>query len=117
MSATLRSIVRVALCDLYLKVEGRELPDGNIIETLESSEISITISLNRRQLVPLRLTDTEFSEMEKTIIEAINSDTLTGEQVAAKSGYPYDGSLKAALASLRRRGVLGNAHPGYFVRR
>ena len=57
------------------------------------------------------------SEMESTILEALGADTLTGQQIADRAGYPYEAGLRAALAGLRRRGILGGAtgSPGYFV--
>jgi hypothetical protein len=58
----------------------------------------------------------ELSETEKNIIEALNTDTLTGEKLAAKAGYPPNSNFKSTLAGLRKRGILGNRAPGYFVK-
>jgi hypothetical protein len=57
-----------------------------------------------------RLTDTE-----RNILEALGADRLTGEQLAKRAGYPFNSNFKGTLSSLRKRGVLGNAAPGYFV--
>lgn len=53
------------------------------------------------------------NEMERCIIEALGAETLTGEQLAQRSGYPHDSRFRHVLASLRRRGVLLNLCPGY----
>ncbi len=55
------------------------------------------------------------SQMEADILEALGAGTLTGQQIAARAGYPYEASLRACLAALRRRGLLGGppGSPGY----
>jgi hypothetical protein len=57
------------------------------------------------------------SHMEECVIEALGGDTLTGQQIALKAGYPYDASLRQCLAAMRRRGILGGRQgvPGYWV--
>jgi hypothetical protein len=57
------------------------------------------------------------SEMEACVLEALGNRTMTGQQIADGAGYPYEATLRACLASLRRRGVLGGSPgaPGYFV--
>jgi hypothetical protein len=56
------------------------------------------------------------NEMEQNILEALGSDTLTGQQLAERAGYPSDsGTFRQVLASMVRRGVLGNMRPGYYV--
>jgi hypothetical protein len=52
-----------------------------------------------------------FSEMEECVFKALESDTLTGQQIADRAGYPFDSALRACLAALRRRGILGG-RPG-----
>jgi hypothetical protein len=63
-----------------------------------------------RQAVPVKLND-----LERDIVEALGKDTLTGETIAERINRDYDSNLKAALASMRRRGILGNRSPGYYV--
>ena len=53
--------------------------------------------------------------IEKNIIEALGTDTLTLEQIAPKAGYEVNGHFKEAVSSLTKRGILGNRRPGYFV--
>lgn len=57
----------------------------------------------------------ELNEAEQNIIEALHTETLTGEKLAKKAGYPYNSNFKSTLSSLRKRYILGNNAPGYFV--
>ncbi len=57
----------------------------------------------------------ELRTIEKNIIEALGTDTLTLEQLAPKAGYEVNGHFKGAVSSLSKRGILGNKRPGYFV--
>ena len=57
------------------------------------------------------------NELEREIVEALGKDTLTGEQIARRVNRAYDSTLKTTLASMRRRGILGNRCPGYYVSR
>jgi hypothetical protein len=60
--------------------------------------------------------DARFNEAEEAIVEVLKRHgLLTGPQLAALAGYPYDGYMRSILASLRRRGVIGNKSPGYHV--
>ena len=58
----------------------------------------------------LQLTDTE-----KNVIEAINTKTLMGQEIADKAGYPFNSNFKNTLSSLRKRNILGNKMPGYYL--
>jgi len=55
------------------------------------------------------------STTESNIIEALGTDTLTFEQLAAKTGYEVSGHFRRTVSSLSKRGILGNKRPGYFV--
>jgi len=57
----------------------------------------------------------DLNTIEKNIIEALGTDTLTLEQLAPKAGYEVGGYLKQAVASLSKRGIIVNKRPGYFV--
>ena len=57
----------------------------------------------------------ELRTIERNIIEALGTDTLTLEQLAPKAGYEVNGHFKKAVSSLSKRGILGNKRPGYFV--
>ena len=57
----------------------------------------------------------ELRTIEKNIIEALGTNTLTLEQLAPKAGYEANGHFKKAVSSLSKRGILGNRRPGYFV--
>ncbi|MHC4664461.1 MAG: hypothetical protein ACYS9T_00715 [Planctomycetota bacterium] len=58
---------------------------------------------------------TELTDSESNIMEALSTNVLTGEQLATRAGYPYNSNFKNTLSSLRKRGILGNKAPGYFV--
>lgn len=57
----------------------------------------------------------KLNDAEQNIVEALNTATLTGEKLAEKAGYPYNSNFKSTLSSLRKRGIVGNKSPGYFV--
>jgi hypothetical protein len=65
----------------------------------------------------LTLNDAEhgLDDAEQDIIEAIGNETLTGEKLAKKAGRPYNFKFKSSLSGLRKRGILGNKKPGYFL--
>jgi hypothetical protein len=52
---------------------------------------------------------------ERNIIEALGEGPLTVEQLAIKAGYELSGHFRKTVASLRKRGILGNNRPGYYV--
>lgn len=60
-------------------------------------------------------TEQKFTDTEENILEALGRDTMIGEKLAKKAGYPYNSNFKSTLSSLRKRGILGNKSPGYFV--
>jgi hypothetical protein len=57
------------------------------------------------------------SELEAAAIQAAEeaTDTLTGEEIAHRAGYPFNSRFREALAGLVRRGRLVNDRPGYRV--
>jgi len=57
----------------------------------------------------------QLNDTDKNIIEALGTKTLIGEELAKKAGYPFNSNFKSTLSSLRKRGILGNKSPGYFV--
>ena len=57
----------------------------------------------------------ELRTIERNIIEALGTDTLTLEQLAPKAGYEVNGHFKKAVSLLSKREILGNKRPGYFV--
>ena len=54
------------------------------------------------------------NDLEQDIVDALGTDTLTGEKIAKRANRNCDSTFKAALASLRRQGILGNNNPGYY---
>jgi septal ring factor EnvC (AmiA/AmiB activator) len=63
------------------------------------------------------LDDTEqnLDDIEQDIIEALGDKTLTGAKLAKKARHPYNFKFKSSLSGLRKRGILGNKSPGYFL--
>lgn len=57
----------------------------------------------------------QLTDSESNIIEALGTDTLVGEKIAKKAGYPYNSNFKSTLSGLRKRRIIGNKAPGYFV--
>ncbi len=52
---------------------------------------------------------------EQRIIEILQDRTLTGQKLAKEAGIAYNFKFKSSLSGLRKRGVLGNKSPGYFL--
>jgi hypothetical protein len=61
--------------------------------------------------------DTEqiLDDIEQDIIAALRDKTLTGAKLAKKARHPYNFKFKSSLSGLRKRGILGNKSPGYFL--
>lgn len=59
----------------------------------------------------------EFSEFEQAIIQVVgeleNGESLSGEEVATRAGYPYNSRLRDTLARLGRAGAIASRKPGY----
>jgi len=55
------------------------------------------------------------NELEQDIIKALKDETLTGEKLARQAGRPYNFKFRSSLSGLRKRDILGNRKPGYFL--
>ena len=55
------------------------------------------------------------NDVEQDIVEALGEETSTGEKLAKEAGRPYNFKFRSSLAGLRKRGILGNKKPGYFL--
>ena len=53
---------------------------------------------------------------EQDVVEAIGHNLLIGEELAKAAGYPCNSNFKSTLSRLRKREILGNRAPGYFLR-
>jgi hypothetical protein len=73
------------------------------------------LALNHAGLSDIELFMIESNETERNIIGALNGETLTLEQPAAKAGYEVSGHFRRTVTSLSKRGILGNKRPGYYV--
>jgi len=58
----------------------------------------------------------DLNDTEETLIQALGKETLTGEDMARKTGYPYNSNIKSTLSSLRKRKILDNNSPGYSLK-
>lgn len=87
------------------------------LEKAESiAEQLTTQGLKVEQEIKLGKEPPELNEAEQNIIEALNTSTLTGEKLSAKAGYPYNSNFKKTLSGLRKRKILDNKAPGYFLK-
>jgi hypothetical protein len=64
----------------------------------------------KRQAVPGRL-----NKLERQIVEALEKDTVTGEEIAERLGRNCNSNFKGTLSSMVKRVILGQKHPGYYV--
>ena len=58
----------------------------------------------------------ELNKTEKTIVKALGNETLTVGELAVKAGYEVSGYFRRALSSLRKRGILVNKQPDYYLK-
>jgi hypothetical protein len=56
------------------------------------------------------------NDLEEEILDALGSDHLRGEKIAARADRNYDSRFKDALAALVRRGLLGNTRQSGYCR-
>ena len=68
-----------------------------------------------RDALTLNDAEQDLSVIEQDIIEALGDRTLTGKKLAEDAGHPYSFEFKSSLSGLRKRGILGNKKPGYFL--
>jgi len=87
----------------------------NLAEKLKHvAELAKTLKIAGQESESI-VTQQELTDTEQNIIEALGTKTLIGEELAKKAGYPYNSNFRSTLSSLRKRGILGNKSPGYFV--
>ncbi len=57
------------------------------------------------------------NEMEQDILGALGIETMNGQELADKAGYPFESTFRLTLAAMRRRGLLGGkvGDRGYFA--
>ncbi|MHC4354855.1 MAG: hypothetical protein ACYTE3_28150 [Planctomycetota bacterium] len=78
-----------------------------MLERIAESDERVTSTMKPKERVA--------DDTEQDIIEALGDSTLTGQKLAKKAGYPYNFKFKSSLSGLRKRGILGNKSPGYFL--
>jgi hypothetical protein len=52
---------------------------------------------------------------EKPVPDEPEQNLTDIEKLARKAGHPYNFKFKSSLSALRKRGILGNKSPGYFL--
>jgi hypothetical protein len=100
--------------DAIAFVNGKQVDDGNYLLQhndwlefrSEDGSASNEVGPSESKLI--------LNDLEQDIIDALADDTLIGEKIAERAKRNYDSTFKSALASLRRRGILGNKSPGYY---
>ncbi|MDD5326599.1 MAG: hypothetical protein PHY02_02150 [Phycisphaerae bacterium] len=88
-----------------------ELSDNEVLSDIESRNTNGNQQISN----PANAKQNDLTDTESNIVEALNKNEMTGEKLAAKAGYPYNSNFKSTLSSLRKRGILGNKAPGYFL--
>ncbi|UCE49271.1 MAG: hypothetical protein JSW47_03840 [Phycisphaerales bacterium] len=68
-----------------------------------------------QDMLTLNSAKQDLDDIDQDIIEALADRTMTGEKLAKKAGHPYSFKFKSSLSGLRKRGILGNKNPGYFL--
>jgi hypothetical protein len=91
--------------------------DSNLLDLAQDFVLMLErIAENKGQdTLTLNEEEHDINDTEQNIIEALGNETLTGEKLAKKASYPYDFKFKSSLSELRKRGILGNKAPGYFL--
>ena len=74
-----------------------------------------TLALTPTDRLDIHAAMIKLRTVERNIVEALGTEILTLDQLAPKAGYEVNGHFKKAISSLRKRGILGNKRPGYFV--
>ena len=75
------------------------------------SAVSESLSVTGINLV------SDITDKEEMILEALGDETMKGETLATKAGYPNNSSFRTSLSSMVKRGILGKSKKprGYFV--
>lgn len=90
--------------------EEARLEDSNLLKLAQDLILMLErIAKNAGQDRPT------LNAIEQKIVGALRNKTLVGEKLAKKAGSRYNHNFKKALSGLRKRGILGNKSPGYFL--
>ena len=97
--------------------DGARLEDSNLLKLARDLVLMLQRIAKDTGHDTLTLNDAVhgLNEIEQDIIEALGDETLTGEKLAKKAGRPYNFKFRSSLSGLRKRGILGNKKPGYFL--
>lgn len=96
----------------------------------QGGELVIWLPERNKAVLPIRVYLRDFhddeapapdqlSEIESDTIEALRTlepgAKLTGEDLAVRANYPFNGRFREVLAGLVRRGIIKNKRPGYSL--
>jgi len=97
--------------------DGARLEDSNLLKLARDLVLMLQRMAKDTGHDTLTLNDAVhgLNEIEQGIIEALGDETLTGEKLARETGRPYNFKFRSSLSGLRKRGILGNKKPGYFL--
>ena len=97
--------------------DGARLEDSNLLKLARDLVLMLQRIAKDTGHDTLTLNDAVhgLDEIEQDIIEALGDETLTGEKLARETGRPYNFKFRSSLSGLRKRGILGNKKPGYFL--
>ena len=105
-------------------IDGARLEDSNLLKLAGDFVLMlepIAKKASHEKLIPddseedLDDAEQNLDDIEQEIIEALGDRTLTGAKLAKKASHPYNFKFKSSLSGLRKRGILGNKSPGYFL--
>lgn len=97
-----------------------EVPTGAVVKIEFADGTPIKLKLSREVLAQIRAAgDDEPSDLEANILQALEEmdagEKMTGEELADKAGYSFNGSFRAMLAQLVRENKIKNLRPGYAL--
>jgi hypothetical protein len=93
-----------------------ELTDA-IVEaiTVSASDELANVTISLTPAGAAGQTNVQLSPLERDIVQAIGTGTLTGKQIASRAGYSFNATLRTILANLVAREVLTKTDQGYRV--
>ncbi len=99
----------------------RAFADSHYQGCYKTVAVVLELQDGQRVLIPVPACrgehDDALNALERDVVAVVDGlgvdETITGEQLATRSGYPYHGRLKDTLARLVRQGRIRNRNPGY----
>ncbi len=97
--------------------DGARREDANLLELAGDLVLMLEriTGSDDRAALPSNRAENIADDTERHIIEILRDRTLTGSKLAREAGCPYSFKFKSSLSGLRKRGIIGNKSPGYFL--